>query len=223
MFFKRRYIFETDRTRYTRYFLNGLLSFLILFVCYLGFGLSLFYVNSRETKLTKNTFYQKSPDLIVVFTGDSGRIPLAIELFKKYNTAKVFISGVDARNTVDHLLKLMGQYNDPAINAQQIEIDYLARNTIENSLSTLRFLRENKDLKKILLISSDYHIFRIKHIIHTIFGDQKQFKFYFYGTKADFTQFRTYRLIVKETFKVIRVLAFLPFWNSSTPQETSSQ
>ena len=217
MLFKRKYIFETKKTRTKRYFLNSILSLFILFICYISFSLYLFHVGSKETQLAKNTFYQKSPDLIVVFTGDTGRIPLAIDLFKKYDTAKVFITGVNARNTVDHLLKLIGRYDDPTINAQQIEIDYLARNTIENAFSTLRFLHQNKELRKILLISSDYHIYRIKQIIHTLFGKQKHFQFYFYGTQADLKQTRSHRLIIKETYKIIKALAFLALWSSDTP------
>ena len=211
--FGKKYIFETSHTRYRRYVFNIFILLLLLTLCYVAFSLYLLYAGYQETKLAQDTFYQKSPDLIVVFTGDTGRIPLAIELSKKFETTKIFITGVDARNTVDRLLKVTGKHNDPNVDSHQIEIDYLARNTVENVLSTLRFLRERKEFQKILLVSSNYHIYRIKRITKTLRDRKDDFKFYFHGTTTDLKQIRSYKLLLKETYKIVKALAFLMLWS----------
>ena len=211
--FRKKYIFETSHTRYKRFFFNLLFLFFILVTFYVAFSFYVLYTGYQETKLSQDTFYQKSPDLIVVFTGDTGRIPLAIELSKKFETAKIFITGVYTRNTVDRLLKTMGKHNDPYIDSYQIEIDYLARNTVENVLSTLRFLRNHKGFKKVLVVSSDYHIYRIKRITQTLLHHQDPFEFYFHGTPTDLYQFRSYKLLLKETYKIVKAQAFLLLWN----------
>lgn len=213
--FGKKYIFETSHTRYKRYIFNLCFLCFLFTLFYVAFSFYLLYVGYQETKLAQDTFYQKSPDLIVVFTGDTGRIPLAIELSKKFETAKVFITGVYARNTVDRLLKVTGKYNDPHVDPHQIEIDYLARNTVENVLSTLRFLRNGQGFKKILLVSSDYHIYRIKRITQTLLAKQDPFKFYFHGTTTDLHQFRTYKLLLKETYKIFKAQAFLLLWDEN--------
>ena len=212
--FGKKYIFETARTRYRRHLRNLLLGLLSLGLCYFLFSFYLLYAGHREKQLAREAFYQKSPDLIVVFTGDTGRIPLAIELSKKFETSKIFITGVDARNTVDRLLRVMGKDGDPNVDSQQIEIDYLARNTVENVISTLRFMRNHPEFKKILLVSSDYHIYRIKRIINTLMDRPDQFEFYFQATQTDLRQWRSYRLLLKETYKMIKAQAFLMLWSN---------
>lgn len=216
--FGKKYIFETARTRYKRYVFNLLSLIFLLALVYMTFGLYLLYAGYQETRLAQDAFYQRSPDLIVVFTGDVGRIPLAIELSKKFETSKILITGVDARNNVDLLLKMAGQHNDPDVDSRQIEIDYLARNTVENVLSTLRFLRNRNEFRKILLVSSDYHIYRIKRITETLLDRPDEFEFYFHGTNTDLKQLRSYKLLLKETYKIIKALAFLLLW-SDRPEE----
>ena len=211
--FGKKYIFETSRTRYKRYTYNLLLLLALLGVFYIAFSFYILYAGRQETKLAQDTFYQKSPDLIVVFTGDTGRISLALELSQKFETSKIFITGVHAQNTVDRLLKMMGKYDDPNVDAHQIEIDYLARNTVENVLSTLRFLRNRKEFTKVLLVSSDYHIYRIKRITRTLLDPKEPFDLYFYGATTNLGQIRSYRLLLKETYKIVKALAFLLLWN----------
>ncbi|MCY4644951.1 MAG: YdcF family protein [Bacteriovoracales bacterium] len=216
--FGKKYIFETSKTRYKRYFINIVYSFLILGVFYVLFSFYLLYFGRKEMKSAQDAFYQKSPDLIVVFTGDVGRIPLAIELSKKFKTSKIFITGVYARNTVDHLLRAMRKDDDPHVDSRQIEIDYLARNTVENVLSTLQFLKNHQELKRVLLVSSDYHIYRIKRITETLSRPKDSLEFHYQGTVSDLKAWRSYRLIFKETSKIIKALAFLLLWDGD--QET---
>ena len=210
---EKKYMFETSHTRYKRYIANLCLAILSLGACYITFGCYLLYAGRNETQLTKNAFYQKSPDLVVVFTGDIGRIPTAIELAKKFEIKKIFITGVYTQNTVDHLLRVTGKLNDPNVDSRQIEIDYLARNTVENVLSTHRFLHQHQDFKKILLVSSDYHIYRIQRIINALIEQPNPVDFYYYGTSSDLKKFRSYRTLAKETYKVLKAMAFLMLWS----------
>lgn len=160
---------------------------------------------------TKQTFYDRSPDLIVVFTGDSGRIPLAVKLAKKYKQSNLFITGVYSKNSVDSLLKplKLGEGFDPNL----LTIDYLARNTVENVLSTLRHLRERKGNNKIIVISHDYHVMRIKLIFNKLIEDSDDYNFHFYSVETDYTKLRNIKIMAKEVYKWIRTYGFLVLWS----------
>lgn len=165
--------------------------------------------NSNQETL--QTFYNRSPDLIVVFTGDSGRIPLAVKLAKKYKQSNIFITGVYSKNSVDSLLRPLhlGEGIDPNL----LTIDYLARNTVENVLSTLRHLRERTGNKKIIVISHDYHVMRIKLIFNHLMEKSDDYKFYYYSVETDYSNFRNIKIMAKEVYKWIRTYGFLILWS----------
>jgi uncharacterized SAM-binding protein YcdF (DUF218 family) len=209
--FKKKYIFETQRTRFFRYFQNGLFVLCVSTILYAIISL-LFILTARNfNEETRKHFYNLSPDLIVVFTGDSGRIPLAIQVAKKYKQSNVFITGVYSKNSVDSLLrpfKLDGSF-DP----NMLTIDYLARNTVENVISTLRHLREHKSDKKVIVISHDYHIMRIKLIFNKLLEKSDDFDINYYSVKTDFTSVRNVKIMAKEVYKWIRTYGFLMLWS----------
>lgn len=209
--FKRKYIFETKRTKFFRYFQNSLFVSIVSLILYAIVSL-LFILTSRNyNQTTRQDFYNLSPDLIVVFTGDSGRIPLAIQIAKKYKLSNVFITGVYSKNSVDSLLrpfKLDGSF-DP----NMITIDYLARNTVENVISTLRHLRENKGNKRIIVISHDYHVMRIKLIFNKLMEQSDDFEINYYSVNTDFTNLRNIKIMAKEVYKWIRTYGFLLLWS----------
>ena len=211
MFLKSKYIFETQTTKAQRYFYNILASIVILFVLYSIACMVFVNVSNLESSQSESALFNRPPDLIVVFTGDKGRIPLAIKLAKKYKQSRIFITGVHSRNSVETLINPLNQ--DELIDSNLLEIDYLARNTFENALATYRFLQKNKDLKRVLIISHDYHIMRIKKLMNGIENTSDKYEFHYTGVKTDYKSFRNLKILFKEVFKLIRTNLFLMMWD----------
>lgn len=215
--FGKKYVFETKSTRTKRFLLNSFVVFLI--ACTFIFITCLFlpYYAYDQNELVSKVFFKKAPDLISVYTGDVGRLDYTFKLANKYPSSKVLISGVYAKNSLTTLLKKQGkgisvdEYLENE--SHHIELDYLARNTIENVLSTIRYLGKIDGVKKILIVSSDYHIFRIKRIVDSLKNEKSQYKFYYYGIKSDYTKFRNIKVLFKEVYKLIKSFLFLLFWN----------
>ena len=167
-------------------------------------------VSERESQSSSAAFFKKPPDLVVIFTGDRGRIKFGLDLAKKLNQNQVFITGVYSKNSVQSLLN----HNETNLDTSYIEIDYLARNTVENALSTLRYLRKQKSHKKIIIVSHDYHIMRIKLIMSQIQSKDDHYEFYFQGLQTDYYKWRNIKILYKEVFKLIRTYGFLLLWDT---------
>lgn len=209
-----KYVFETRETRTIRYIRNGTFLFASLIFIYLLSGYFFIIFSDNESKKTSEAFYKSPPDLITVFTGDQGRIPYGIKLAKSYNQSNIFITGVYGKNSVQTLinpLRIEGQ-----IDVNLLEIDYFARNTVENCLSTLRYLREKKGFKKILIVSHDYHIPRIRTIFNNILTEKDAFEFYYSGVTTDYSVWRNLKVLYVEVYKFIRTYAFLMIWDSES-------
>lgn len=207
--FSSKYVFETQQTRYIRYFKNFIFIGILFFIFY-SFSCMLFIVVSeKESQNSTSAFYKKPPDVIVIFTGDRGRIKYGLELAKKLNQQQVFITGVYSKNSAQSLLDL----NKAQLDSSFVEIDYLARNTVENALSTLRYLRKNKEFKKVIIVSHDYHIMRIKLIMSQVMSNDDQVEFYFQGLQTDYYKWRNIKILYKEVFKLIRTYGFLLLWD----------
>jgi uncharacterized SAM-binding protein YcdF (DUF218 family) len=206
MFNSKKYVFETNETRAFRRiksFFFGLLSSFILYtiICFI-----LLLVSKQENQTTKETFYKRSPDLIVVFTGDTGRIPYAIKLAKEFKQSNILISGVHSRNSVQRIIKDI-KIDD--VNPNFLDLDYHAKNTYENVVRTLEFLRASKGFEDVLVISHDYHLLRIKAILNDKRKTSDPYKFYFSGLNSDLSNFRNIKILYKEVFKFFRTLAYL--------------
>ncbi len=214
MILKSKYVFESKSTRMKRYFLSILIILGSLFGIY-SFVCGIILLDSRnESKASKSVFVQNPPDLIVVFTGDKGRIKYAIEKAKELKQPNVFISGVHQSNSVQTIIDPI----DPTLSqADHFEIDYTARNTVENVIQTYKYLRANRGLHKILIISSDYHIMRIKQILQSLKTEEDQFEFFFSPVKSDYLSGRNIKLLYTEVYKIIRTKIFLSFWDRKTP------
>jgi uncharacterized SAM-binding protein YcdF (DUF218 family) len=193
-----------------RHLQSVLIILVSIFAAY-SFICSILLLDARnETKNAKASFVLTPPDLIVVFTGGPGRIEYAVKKALEFKQPNVFITGVHEKNSVKTLINPI----DP--NAQEtdhIELDYTARNTVENVLSTLKYLRNNRGLNKILIISSDYHIMRIKQIINTLAKKDDKFTFYFSAVSSNYLNFRNIKILYIETFKLVRTKIFLMFWD----------
>ena len=216
MILKSKYVFESKTTKMYRHIQGVLVIFLALFLTY-TFVCSILLLDARnETKNAKTSFVSTPPDLIVVFTGGPGRIEYAIKKAQEFKQPNVFITGVHQKNSVKNLINTI----DPE-GTDHVELDYTARNTVENVVNTLKYLRNNRGLNKILIISSDYHIMRIKQIINTLIKDDDKFTFYFSAVTSNYLSFRNLKILYTETFKLIRTKIFLIFWDQKSSVDVS--
>lgn len=214
MILEKKYIFETVGTKRKRRFFSFLFFCLFITVLYTVASIFLILLSRNENKLTDQSLFQRPPDLIVVFTGDSGRIPYAVEKAKEFKQSNIFITGVYQKNSVKTLIRPLEM--DGTINPDQLEIDYLARNTVENVLATLRHLKQHPS-ERVLVISHDYHLLRMKMIFNTLKDENFPSKLYFSGVRSDLSEMRSYKIIYKEVFKIIRTAMFLALWETDSP------
>lgn len=109
---------------------------------------------SMDQKLTPGTDGrvqgQSLADAVVVLTGGKNRIDCAFALALRYHIRNIFISGVNEKTSLEDILK---NRNFDA----NITLGKRALNTIENALEILEWANEAR-VKKIFLVTSDYHI-----------------------------------------------------------------
>lgn len=215
MFLKSKYVFETKETRTQRQILNVIFVLASLFAIYTFFCGIVLLDARKEAKNATSTFVQSAPDLIVVFTGGPKRIEFAVKQAHEFKQPNVFITGVHEKNSVK---TLMGPIDpEEKETTDYIELDYTARNTVENVVSTLKYLRSNRGLKKILVISSDYHIMRIKTIFDSLVKEDEKYEFFFTPVNTNYLSFRNIRILYTEVFKLVRTKIFLMYWDGESP------
>lgn len=216
-----KYVFETKSTRVRRLIISGVLVFImsalliVSFIAYIPI-----YSKMQKTRAT-DAFFERSPDAIAVFTGDKGRIAHAMKLLKENPTAKLFISGVYASNSVQTLLKKQvdsSTSEDLQTDDMQVDLDYESKNTFENVRETVQFVKANPDLKNILIISSDYHIMRIKIII-SHFMDDAHPQFYFDSVPTSYSSWKDIKKLLKESVKIVRTFVLLKIFRDDFVRE----
>lgn len=215
--FAKKYIFETKTTRTKRVirsiFILGLLSItsFVLLCAYIPI------YAEKQNELSAEVFFERSPDVIAVFTGDTGRIDYTFKKAEKYPSAKIFITGVYAKNNLEILLKKQGQNISIEDYLEQeshhIELDYLARNTVENGLATIKYIKKLPNVKNVLIISSDYHIFRISRIMNALKGEDIETQFYFESIPTNYQVVSNLQKLMKEVYKFFKASTFLLFWD----------
>lgn len=211
--FKSKYIFETRQTRSIRHIQNVIIFFIFAIFIYISLAVAIVKFARELDQTTKENLFNKTPGMIVVFTGDTGRIPLALKKMNEYSIPQMFITGVYNKNYVSTII---GPYQkEKKINLNNIHIDYLAKNTLENVLSTMQYLREREDVKRILIVSHDYHIYRIDYIISKLYKKKSQ-KIYYHTVNSDFSKYNNIKKILKEVYKTIRTAAFLSVWDTES-------
>ncbi len=220
--FGRKYVFESKSTRVRRLLVGGAflsavsLALLITFIVYIPI-----YAKMQKGRAA-GAFFQKSPDAIAVFTGDKGRIAYAMELLKKNPTSKLFISGVYAANSFQTILNKQGSPSSKAelsAAGMQVDLDYESKNTFENVRETVEYLKANPELNKVLIISSDYHIMRVKLIISHFMDGRKQ-EFYFDSVPNSYTTWKDTRKLLKEALKLGRTFVLLKIFREEIVTET---
>jgi hypothetical protein len=230
--------FEANKTKIKRVLIN-----LVIFVLFASATITTmcFYLphyGEKESTRTQSSLYKRSPDLIAIYTGGAGRIAFGLEVSKKYPNAKVFISGVYNKNTVETLIEkqvkpnkeiaekklentpLEGSDNSvPQSPFELIDIDYQAKSTVENVIYTLHYLRERNEHKNILIVSSDYHIFRIKWLVNSLLSKNDGYEFSYLGMKTNFSSWKSIRILIRETFKLAQTYVFLAVWDKEEISE----
>ncbi len=210
--FKSRYVFETKETRFWRYIKSVVAIFIFIIISYLVLCALIVSSSKQETLKTNSTFFNNTiPDMIAVFTGDIGRISFAIEKAKDYKQPNIFITGVYSKNTVQSIINRLNIKEDFDFN--MLEIDYSARNTVENVISTLDHIRKSKNIETVVIISHDYHIIRIKLIMNHLRPIADPTKIYYTGIETDYTSWRNIKILCREVFKIIRVYLLLTLWD----------
>ena len=107
-----------------------------------------------------NTFV--NTDGIVVLTGDKNRISEGINILKKNSSQRLLISGVNKKisNSVIKSLYANDTETRQLFNCC-IHFDKISKNTFENSRETYFWARD-QNLKTLLIVTSYYHIPRVK-------------------------------------------------------------
>ena len=206
--FNKEYVFETKSTKLRRLLISGLLSFIIFSAVLITFVIYIPIYGRNQKDITDKGLYQHSPDAIAVYTGDKGRIAYALDLLKHNPSAKLFISGVYATNSFQTLLNKNEMTLAENLEGVQVDLDYESRDTFENVKETVQFLNQNPDLKKVLIISSDYHILRIKMIFSHFIEDSDK-EFYFDSTITKFNNWKNVKKLLWESVKIIRSIVLL--------------
>ncbi len=202
----KKYLFETEETLKKRKFIKLSKTILLSILFFISFPLLHYsYINKLITT-SKNKFFEKEPDSIVVFTGDKGRVKKALNLSKQYPSSKVLISGVYYKNNLKNILNKTEENSASNINhfSRIVELDFEAMNTYQNVFETLQFLEKNKELKNILIISSDYHLPRIDMMISSL-NENDKLKFYFEEINSD-SKIDFLVNIFKEHIKILKYI-----------------
>ena len=163
--------------------------------------------------LPKKYYSTKFPDTpdnvgIIVLTGGKMRIEKGIEILQKGYATKMFISGVFMPSEIQ--VKLNYEKNKKDLLECCIFFGEEARNTIENAVEVRNWLIKNKEIDKIILVTSYYHLPR------SILIFEKKLRNITILAKPAVDEVNVLdeptfhlRLIVSEYFKVIYSLIFV--------------
>ena len=151
----------------------SLLLFVIIVL--LQFNFFLFNIQSyKNTDLNK-----KEIEGIVVLTGDKFRILEGLKILNSEIGYKLLISGVNKEISIEEIKKEFPKFNQ-LFNCC-VELESISRNTFEN-VREIFFWKKNNNIKNILLITSDYHLPRVKLEVNRLLLDKETF---YYGVKYD--------------------------------------
>jgi uncharacterized SAM-binding protein YcdF (DUF218 family) len=147
---------------------NQMLKALITFIVALtliwiaGFVIFIQIIHQLPDHQNDRTIKQaNAADAFVVFTGGASRTQKGFDLLLQNPDAKLMISGVFESTT---LQDLVASANISLIGATVIkqhcciELDYQSQTTHDNVLNTLNWINKHKNIKNILIITSDYHV-----------------------------------------------------------------
>ena len=146
-------------------------------------------------------FSKTKNSAIIVLTGGKGRINKGIELFDANYGQYLFISGVFKESE----LELKDDINRQLVNDNCCVIyDKKATNTKENALEVEKWLSENNNIERLILVSSYYHLPR-SYIIFNKLISNIEIVLVPAEYKIAFNENITFhaRIVILEYFKVI--------------------
>ena len=91
--FSKKYVFETRYTRNRRVFRNMLLVGTSMLMALVLLAIYMPIYAKKQKELAQQIFFEKAPDVIAVFTGDSGRIAYTLNKAKKLSIRQSFYLG----------------------------------------------------------------------------------------------------------------------------------
>lgn len=165
------------------------------------------YINYNLKKYLSNIKNQKI-DLIVILSGGGDyryqlsedsydRLILSYMIYKSFN-CDIFLSGgslIDNPNFKLPVSEIMYFYlTNLGVNKNSIFLDNKALDTFQNIKNLKKFLT-NKKYKNILIITSAYHILRVKLLVNHIFKENtkivnnSEIKFIFQGCSLKYSEF----------------------------------
>jgi uncharacterized SAM-binding protein YcdF (DUF218 family) len=98
---------------------------------------------------------QRSADGIAVLTGGVSRIDEAMKLLARHKAKRLLITGVNRTTTTEELKQLSSQ-GDQYFSCC-VDIDYEARNTIDNATETSQWVAKNH-YTSVIVVTSNYHM-----------------------------------------------------------------
>lgn len=148
--------------------------YFILIVCFVCF-----FFNLGRLLVSNDAI--KEADVIVMLLGKIGDRSLqAIDLYKSgYSSKIVFVQNFDSQavllkksgfhisSETDRILEVFRQANIP--DTSIIILNDSARNTIDEAKSVARWCEKQKNINRILLVTSSYHSSRAKNVFSRVF------------------------------------------------------
>lgn len=116
----------------------------------------------QQARLDANS---KPADVIVVLTGGKGRIRKALELYQRGFGKVLYISGTDRQVQMREILRELKWAG--SIDESHIILENISTNTLENAAQVNRFVTD-QGLKRILLVTSIYHVRRAHYIFRKV-------------------------------------------------------
>lgn len=109
----------------------------------------------------------EADEAIVVLAGDRGRIPAALNLLRLRNSANLLISGAGKTTTLVDLMNLQGEAATRVRESwNRILFESQSSSTWENAIEAKALLVPPP--KRIILVTSDYHMVRAAKIFHRV-------------------------------------------------------
>ncbi|WFD11481.1 YdcF family protein [Tepidibacter hydrothermalis] len=187
-----------------------IIGFICFFISFITIE-TLAFINMNDEIIDKKIDY-----VVVLGSGLRGdkvspilanRLDKAYDYIKKYNETDVIVSGGQGKDELISEARAMKNYLiQKGVGSNKIILEDKSTSTIENIKYTKDILKEKKELHKtILLVTSDYHIFRSKMIANGFGIDN-------IGISSKSSTFLRVNYMFREYFTIIKDFIYLKFY-----------
>lgn len=127
--------------------------FFIIFIWLLGFALFLKQIADEKINLNEKA------DAIIVLTGSKGRIDAGLHLLSFDYGKHLFVSGVGQKASLKDISKFLASFSSDYVETlkSSITLGHFADSTEGNAIESMEWIKKN-DYKKIILVTSNYHM-----------------------------------------------------------------